>query len=100
MGKSKPSFTGGALVRIEKGEAFRYPWVLWKVLAVLIVLSLANAWLFRAQEAPTQPSETPHSAPPPQGESKSEAQPADKKTGPSSLKVEVDLVLVNATVTD
>jgi Ca-activated chloride channel homolog len=87
-------------MRSKKGEAFRYTWALSKVVVVLIVLSLAKTWLFQAQEAPTQPPQTPQSAPPPQAESKSEAQPTEKKAGPSSLKIEVDLVLVNATVTD
>ena len=94
---------GRCFMRTRKGEAFRHSGVLTTVIAVLIVFSLEDSWLFRAQEnpgRPAEPSQTPQSSPPSQAEAKSDSAPAEKKSGPSSLKIEVDLVLVNATVTD
>jgi len=88
-------------MRSKKGEdAFSYGRVLSKVITVLIVLFLGNSLLCRAQEITPQPPQTPQPASPPQAESKSDAPKTENKTGPSSLKIEVDLVLVNATVTD
>lgn len=65
----------------EKGEnVLRIGWLLAKL--PIVALLLGNALLFRAQEFKTKPAR------------------ANARSSASSLKIDVDVVLVNATVTD
>ena len=70
-------------MRNKKGERRRNRWLLAKLAILLWILFTGKVFLFRAQDSPTNS--------PPQ---------INPKSGASSLKIDVDLVLVNATVTD